>query len=65
MAKYKEGRQGWHQGTQKLDHPEYQTGQSDFPESSQYLCSRKVIQEAMQDTATVKFRRLGSSSAGL
>jgi hypothetical protein len=33
-------RQGWHQGSQKLDHPESHTGQSGFPESGQYLCSR-------------------------
>jgi hypothetical protein len=41
------------------------TGPSGFPGSGQYLCSREFIQQAIQDTITVEFRRLGSSSKGV
>jgi hypothetical protein len=33
-----------------------------FPRSGQYFCDRKLIQQPIQGTATVKFRRSGSSS---
>jgi hypothetical protein len=38
------------------------TGPTDFPRSGQYFCGRKLIQLIIQDTATAKFRRSGSSS---
>jgi hypothetical protein len=38
------------------------TGPTDFPRSGQYFCGRKLIQPIIQDTATAKFRRSGSSS---
>jgi hypothetical protein len=37
-------RQGRHQGAQKLDHPEYQTGHSSLPESGHYFCSMELVQ---------------------
>jgi hypothetical protein len=58
-------RQCRHLGAQKPDHPEFQTEQSNFPELGQYICSRELIQEAIQDATMVEFRRLGSSLAGL
>jgi hypothetical protein len=48
-----------------MDHPECQTGQSGFPKSGQHLCNRELIQQANQDSVTMKFRRSGSSSVRL
>jgi hypothetical protein len=50
---------------QKPDHPECQTGQSNFPELGQHLYSQEIIRQAVQDSTTVKFRRMESSSIGL
>jgi hypothetical protein len=58
-------RQSQHQGVQKLDHLEYQTGQSNFLESGQHLCSRELVQQMILDFAVWKFRRSGSSSVRL
>jgi hypothetical protein len=58
-------RQGWHQGAQKLDHSKSQTRHSSFPESDQYFCNWELVRQAIQDSATVQFRRLGSSSTRL
>jgi hypothetical protein len=58
-------RQGRHQGAQKPDHPECQTGQSGLPESGQYVCSRVLIHQVVQDSTVEKFRGSGSSSVGL
>ncbi len=41
-----------------------ETGQSGFPESGQYLYSRELIHQAIQDLTAVKFRRPGSLSVG-
>jgi hypothetical protein len=38
------------------------TGPFGFPESGQYFCGRKLIQQPIQDTAMTKFRKSGSSS---
>jgi hypothetical protein len=40
-------------------------GPPSFPGSGKYLYSRELIQQAIQDTATVKFRRVGPSSKGV
>jgi hypothetical protein len=61
MAKYKEGRADV-RGHKKLDHPESQTGQSDFPESGQQLCSREFALQTISNSTMLKVRRLGSSS---
>jgi hypothetical protein len=58
-------REGRHQGAQKLDHLKSQIGQSGFPESGQHVCSRELIQQAIQDSIMVKLRRSGSSLVGL
>jgi hypothetical protein len=58
-------RQGRHQGPQKLDHPESQTGQSGFPESGQHICSWELIRQAISNPTIAKFRRLGSLSPRL
>jgi hypothetical protein len=58
-------RQGQHQGTQKLDHPESQTRQSSFLQSGQHLYSRELVQQKISDPTAAKFRRSGSSSPRL
>jgi hypothetical protein len=60
-----QGRQGRHQGSQKMGHPEYQIGQFGFHESGQHLYSRELVRQTISDSTTSKFRRLGSSSARL
>jgi hypothetical protein len=37
---------------------------SNFLVSGQYFCGRKLVQQPIQGTTTVKFRRSGSSSRG-
>jgi hypothetical protein len=56
MAKNKEGRD---------DHLEFQTKESDFPESGQHHYSRELIQQMISDSTTSNFRRSGSSSTRL
>jgi hypothetical protein len=58
-------RQGQCQVAQKPDHLESQTGQSDFPESGQQLCSWKLIRQTISDLTATKFRRMGLSSPRL
>jgi hypothetical protein len=41
------------------------TGSSNFPGSRQYFCNWQLMQQAIQDTTTTKFKRLGSSSKGV
>jgi hypothetical protein len=50
-----------HQGVQKSDYSEYQTGHSGFPESDQQFCNWELIRQMISDSTAVKFRRLGSS----
>jgi hypothetical protein len=44
---------------------EYQTRQSDFPKLDQYIYSRELVKQEIQDATVVKFRRLGSSLNGI
>jgi hypothetical protein len=60
-----QGRQGRHQGSQKLGHPEYQNGQSNFPGLGQHIYNWELIQQTILDSAVTKFKRPGSSSARL
>jgi hypothetical protein len=56
-------RQDWRQGARKLDHPKSQTGQFNFPESGQQLCSRELVRQTISYSTMPKFRSLGSLSA--
>jgi hypothetical protein len=60
-----QGRQGRHQGVQKLDHQKYQTTKSGFPKSSQHLYSRELICQTISGSTVVKFRRTRSLPARL
>jgi hypothetical protein len=60
-----QGRQGRRQGARKSNHPESQTGQSDFPELGQHICSRVLVQQVISNPTTTTFRRSGASSPRL
>jgi hypothetical protein len=56
-----QGRQGRCQGAQKLDHPDSQIGQSNFPESGQHIYSWELVWQAISDPTIATFRRTGAS----